>query len=90
MIDKNIKNGKLQCEINREAPKISALLSCKIDKYEYLAHKEILPSGPIHIIQQAKFTYSLLGKAFEKQTRAIEEQGKNKQMIIQIKKDNWG
>ena len=78
MIDQNIKNGKPQCEINREAPKISALLSCKIDKYEYLAHKEILPSGPIHIIQQAKFTYSLLGKAFEKQTRAIEEQGKNK------------
>ena len=28
----------------------------------------ILPSGPSQIIQQAKFTNSSLGKAFEKQT----------------------
>ena len=32
----------------------------------------------IIIIQQAKFTYSLLGKAFEKQTKIIEDQGKKK------------
>ena len=29
------------------------------------------------ITGQTKFTYSLLGKAFEKQTKAIEDQGKN-------------
>lgn len=28
------------------------------------------------ITQEAKFTYTPLGKAFEKQTKAIEEQGK--------------
>ena len=28
------------------------------------------------MIEQAKFTYSLLGKAFEKQTKTIEDQGK--------------
>ena len=28
------------------------------------------------MIEQAKFTYSPLGKAFEKQTKTIEEQGK--------------
>ena len=28
------------------------------------------------IIEQPKFTYSPLGKAFEKQTKTIEEQGK--------------
>ena len=28
------------------------------------------------MIEQAKFTYSPLGKAFEKQTKTIEDQGK--------------
>ena len=59
-----------------EAAKISALSSGKIDKYEYLTGEEILPSNQQQIIEQAKFTYSPLGKAFEKQTKAIEDQGK--------------
>ena len=66
-IEDQIKNEKRQYDINREAAKISALSSGKIDKYEYLTGEEILPSNQQHIIQQAKFTYSLLGKAFEKQ-----------------------
>ena len=32
------------------------------------------------IIEQAKFTYSPLGKAFEKQTKTVADQGKNKLM----------
>ena len=32
----------------------------------------------IRVIEQAKFTYSTLGKAFEKQTKMIEDQEKNK------------
>ena len=36
---------KLQYDINREAAKISALSSGKIDKYEYLTGKEILASN---------------------------------------------
>ena len=47
---------------------ISALSSGKIDKYEYLTGEKILPSGPGQILQQDKFTYSSLGKAFEKHT----------------------
>ena len=35
-----------------------------------------MPSNQQQIIEQAKFTYSPLGKAFEKQTKAIEDQGK--------------
>ena len=58
---------KLQYDINREAAKISALLSGKIDKYEYVTGEEILPSNQQQVIEQAKFTYSPLGKAFEKQ-----------------------
>ena len=41
----------------------------KIDKHEYLTVEEILPSNQKQIIEQAKFTYSPLGKAFEKQTK---------------------
>ena len=74
-IDNQIKDEKLQCDINREAVKISALSSGKIDKYEYLTGEEILPSNQQQIIEQAKFTYSPLGKAFEKQIKAIEDQG---------------
>ena len=43
-IDKQIKDEK-QCHINREASKISALSSGKIDEYKYLTGKEILPSN---------------------------------------------
>ena len=56
--------------------KISALTSDKIDKYEYLTGEEILPSNQQQIIEQAKFTYSPLGKDFHKQTKTIEDQGK--------------
>ena len=44
---------------------MSALSSGKIGKYEYLTGEEILPSNKQQIIEQAKFTYSPLGKAFE-------------------------
>ena len=44
-IDDQIKGKKLQYDINTEAAKISALSSGKINKYEYLTGKEILPSN---------------------------------------------
>ena len=72
-----IRDENLQYDINREAAKISGLSSGKIDKYEYLTGEEILPSNQQKIIEGAKFTYSPLGKAFEKQTKTIEDQGKN-------------
>ena len=75
-IEDQIKDEKLQYDINREAAKISALSSGKLDKYEYFTGEEILPSNQQQIIEQAKFTYSPLGKAFEKQIKTIEDQGK--------------
>ena len=51
---------------NREAARISTLSSGKIRKYEYLTGEDILPSNQQQIIEQAKFTYSTLEKAFEK------------------------
>ena len=85
-IEDQIKDEKLQHDINREAAKISALSSGKIDKYEYLTGEEILPSNQQQIIQQAKFTYSPLGKTLEKQRKIIEDQGKKQVKAIQDNK----
>ena len=85
-IEDQIKDEKLQYDINREAAKISVLLSGKIDKYEYLTGEEILPSNQRQIIEQAKFTYFPLGKAFEKQTKTIKDQGINQVKAIQDNK----
>ena len=85
--ENQIKHEKLQHDINREATKISALSSGKIDKYEYLIGEEILPSNQQQIIEQAKFTYSPLGKAFEKQTKTIEDQGEKLIKAIQGNKE---
>ena len=84
-IEDQIKDEKLQYDISREAAKISALSSGKIDKYEYLTGEEILPSNQQQIIEQAKFTNSPLKKAFEKQTKTIEDQGKKQIKAIQDK-----
>ena len=66
-IDDQIRDEKLQYDINREAAKISSLPSGKTNKYEYLTGEDILLSNQKQIIEQAKFTYSPLGKVFEKQ-----------------------
>ena len=73
-INDQIRDEKLQYDINREAAKISALSSAKIHKYEYLTGEDILPSNQQKIIQKARFTYSPLGRAFEKQVKTIEDQ----------------
>ena len=75
-INGQIRDEKLQYDINREASKISVLSLGKIHKYEYLTGEEILLSNQQQIIEQAKFTYSPLEKAFEKQIKTIEDQGK--------------
>ena len=85
-IEDQIKDEKLQYDINREAAKISALSSGKIDKYEYPTGEEILPSNQQQIIQQTKFNYSPLGKALEKQIKTIEDQGKKQVKAIQENK----
>ena len=84
--DDRIIDGKMQYDINREAGKILALSSCKVDKYEYLTGEKILPSDQSRIIEQAVFTYSPLSKAFEKQIKTIEEQGKNQVEALEVLK----
>ena len=82
-IHDQVRDEKLQYDINREVAKISTLSSNKFNKYEYLTSEEILPSNQEQLIQQAKFTYSLLGKAFENQVKTIEDQGKKEVKPIQ-------
>ena len=82
-IDEKIRDEKLQYDINREAAKILALLSGKNDKYEYLTGEGILPSDQRRVIEKAKFTYSSSGKAIEKQTKSIEDQGKKQVKAIE-------
>ena len=74
-INGHIRDEKRQYDINRETAKISALSSGKIHKYEYITGEDILPPNQQQIIEQARFTYSDLGKAFEKQIKTIEDQG---------------
>ena len=59
------------------------LLSKKIEKYEYLTGEEMLPSDQRRLIKQAKFTYSLLEKASEKQTKTIDDQSKKQIKAIE-------
>ena len=72
-LEDQIRDEKLQYDINREAAKVSGLSPGKTDKCEYLTGEEILPSNQQQIIEQAKFTCSPLGKAFEKQIETIED-----------------
>ena len=76
IIDDKIRDQKLQYQINREAAKTLALPSHKIDKNDLLIGEEILSFDQIRMIQQAKLTYSPLGKAFEKQIKTIKNQRK--------------
>ena len=43
-IDDQIRDETIQYNVNKEAAKISALSSGKIDKYEFLTGEEILQS----------------------------------------------
>ena len=53
---------------------------------KYLTGEKILPFNQKQIIEQAKFTYSPLRKAFETQTTAIEDQGEKQVKAIQDNK----
>ena len=75
-IDDMVRDEKLECDINKEAAKMSALLSGKIDKYEHLKGEDILPSNQRQVVEQATFEYSLLGNVFQKQAKTIHDQGK--------------
>ena len=81
--DGKIIDKKLQYDINREVAKILALSYGKTDKYELLTGEKILSPDQKGVIEQAKFAYSPLGKAFERKIKTIEDQGQK------TNKSNW-
>ena len=81
-IDYMFRDEKLQYNIIREEPKISALSQGNFDKYAYLTGEEILSCCRSQIIEQHKFTYS---KAFEKQIKTIEDVGEKQRKTIEDK-----
>ena len=73
-----IRDEKLQHNTNREAVKLSALSSGKIDKHECLRGEEILTSDQRKLIEQANFTYFPLHTVLEKQTKTMSIKPKSK------------
>ena len=76
----NIRYEKLKCNINKEAAKILALSSSKVDKYDYLTSEEILPFNQSQTIEQAKSTYNF--QKTNKNNRRLEK--RNKQRLQSI------
>ena len=66
----------------------SALSSGKIHKYECLTAEDIFPSNQQQIVEQAWFTYSPLGKAFEKQIKTVEDQEQKQVQAVNTLKSN--
>ena len=85
-IDDQIKDEKLQYNINRKVAEISALLSGKINKHEYPAGEEMLPFNQKQTIEHAKFTYYPLGKAFKKQIQITKDQEEYQKKQLKNKK----
>ena len=75
IISLEIKNDIVEKRYYKEPTKISVLSSGKIDKYKYVTDEELQLSYQSRIIEQAKFTYSTLGKKpFRKTNKVIEDQ----------------
>ena len=72
------RDENLRYDINREALKISALSSRKIDKYKYLTGEKILPSDQRKLIEHTKFTYSPLIKALKRKQKRLKIRAKSK------------
>ena len=67
----------------KKTAKTSSLSSGKIDKYEYLTGEERLPSSQRQILEETKFSYSPLGKAFRKQIKSNKEKKERQIKAIQ-------
>ena len=83
--DDKIRDEKLQYDIIRVAPKISALSSGKVDKHEYLTGEEILPPDQISIMKQDKLTYYPLGIAFKNKYKQLEIKKKQVEALKVLK-----
>ena len=72
ILNAKLREAAVEKDLRQTAAKISALKSGNIDKYEFLTETDIIPRGADAALASAQFEYSPLGKAFEKQVKAIE------------------
>ena len=98
ILDDKIKTNKAQYDLDREAPKISALSSGELEKYKYLTDEDL--GYKSDVIQKAKFEYSPFGKAFNKgldesdkkgllkRLKNIEDTSEEQLKMIENEKDN--
>ena len=63
-VDGKIKANQAQYDLDREAAKISGLLSGKLEIYKYLTGEDL--GYKRGVIEKAKFEYSPFGKVFNK------------------------
>ena len=75
-IGDKIRDKKVSYDFNREAIKISALSSWKINEHEYDTGEQTLPFDQSRMTELVNFTYFPLRKTLEKQTKTIEDQGR--------------
>ena len=80
ILDDKIKANKAQCELDKEAAKISVLSSSELEKYECLTGEDL--GYKPDIIQKAKFEYSQLGKVFNK---GLDQSDKKEGLLKRLK-----
>ena len=99
ILDNKIRQNKADYDLYRKNAKISALSSCKLDKYEYLTDEDLgYRPDPV---QKAKFEYSPLSQVFNKglttgersegllkRLKNIEDKTDNQLRAIEGQKDN--
>ena len=73
--------NEAQYDLDRKATKISALPSNNLDKYEYLRGEDLGPKPST--IEQTKFEYSPLGRAFT--TELKKEEDKKERLFKRLK-----
>ena len=82
IIDEKIKANQAQYDLDREAAKISALLSKELDKYEYLSGEDL--GYKLGVVKQAKFEYSPQDKICHK---GLEKEDKKDKKVIKYDND---
>ena len=80
-IEDQIRDEKLQYDINREAAKLSASSSGKNDKYKYLTGEEIMLSNQQEIIVKLNLLILLCGRLLKNKQKQLKIKEKNKLML---------
>ena len=72
ILDRKIMQNEAQCDLDKEAAKISALWSNNLGKYEYLTGEDL--SLKPSTVEQARFEYSPLGKIVNKGLDKVDQE----------------